>query len=90
VVSWFSKKQETIKTSTFGSEVVAIKAAIEANGGLWYKLRMMGVSLIGPSYVFCDNQSVIANSSRPESLLKNKANIMAYHAVRDVCAIEEF
>jgi hypothetical protein len=41
--------------------------------GLRYKLRMMGVPIDGSSYVFCDNQSVIAKSSRPESLLKKKS-----------------
>jgi hypothetical protein len=56
---------------------------MEANRGLKYKLRMMGITIDGPSYVFCDNQSVVANSSRPESLLKKKSNAIAYHAVRE-------
>jgi hypothetical protein len=89
VVNWFSKKQGSIKTSTFGSEFVALKTAMEANRGLRYKLRMMGVPIDGSSYVFCDNQSVIANSNRPESLLKKKSNAIAYHAVREACAMKE-
>jgi hypothetical protein len=32
---------------------------------------------------------VIENSSQPESLLKKKANAIAYHAVREACAMEE-
>jgi hypothetical protein len=43
LVNWFSKKQGSIETSTFGSEFVALKTAMEANRGLRYKLRMMGV-----------------------------------------------
>jgi hypothetical protein len=31
---------------------------------------------------------VIANSSRPEQLLKKKANAIAYHAVREACAMK--
>jgi hypothetical protein len=43
VVNWFYKKQWSIETSMFGSEFVALKTAMEANRGLGYKLRMMGV-----------------------------------------------
>jgi hypothetical protein len=50
---------------------------------------MMGVPIDGSSYVLCNNQSVIANSSRPESLLKKKSNAIAYHLVREACAIKE-
>jgi hypothetical protein len=62
---------------------------MEANRGLRYKLRMMGVPIDGSSYVICENQSVIANSSRPESLLKKKSNAITYHAVREACAMKE-
>ena len=89
VVNWFSKKQGSIETSTFGSEFVALKTAMEANRGLRYKLRMMGVPIDGPTYVFCDNQSVVANTSKAESVLKKKSNSIAYHAVREAVAMKE-
>jgi hypothetical protein len=63
VVNWFSMKQGSIEISTFGSEFVALKTAMEANRGLRYKLRMIAAPIDGPSYVFCNIQSVIANSS---------------------------
>jgi histidinol phosphatase-like enzyme len=62
---------------------------MKANRGLRYKLRMMVVPIDGSSYVLCDNQSVIANSSRPESLLKKKSNSIAYHVFREACAMKE-
>jgi hypothetical protein len=77
VFNWFSKKQGYIETSTIGSEFVAMKTAMEAYIGLRYKLRMMGVPIDGSSYVFCNNPSVIANSSQPESRLKKKLNVIA-------------
>jgi hypothetical protein len=40
---WYSKKQNTVETSTFGSEFVALKVAAEMLRGQQYKLRMMGV-----------------------------------------------
>jgi hypothetical protein len=50
-IVWFSKQQNTVETSTFGSEFVALKIAINQVKGLRYKLRMMGVPLTGPADV---------------------------------------
>ena len=44
-ILWFSKRQNTVETSTFGSEFVAARIAVEMVEGLRYKLRMMGVQL---------------------------------------------
>jgi hypothetical protein len=88
-IVWYSKKQNTIETSTFGSEFVALKIATEILRGLRYKLRMMGVPIAGPSYVYCDNNSVVTNSTAPASTLKKKSNSIAYHAVRWSVAADE-
>ena len=42
-IIWFSKKQNTVETSTFSSEIIALKIAVEKVEGLRYKLRMIGV-----------------------------------------------
>lgn len=86
-IIWYSKRQNTVETSTFGSEFVALKIATEIIQGLRYKLRMMGVALDGPANVFCDNQSVVTNSSTPESTLKKKHISICYHRVREACAM---
>ncbi len=62
IVDWVSKKQPTIESSIFGTEFVAMKHGMEKLRGLWYKLRMMGVPISGPSYIFEDNMSVIHNT----------------------------
>ena len=62
---------------------------IEAARGLRYKLRMMGVEIDGPTYVYGDNMSVIHNTQRPESTLKKKSNSICYHAVRESVAMGE-
>jgi hypothetical protein len=67
-----SKRQNTVEASTFGSEFQALKNAVELIESLRYKLRMFGVPIDGPSYVFCDNEAVYKNSSLPESTLKKK------------------
>jgi hypothetical protein len=88
-IAWLSKKQSTVETSVFGAEFVALKVGIEATRGIRYKLRMMGVPLDGPTYVFGDNMSVIHNTQRPESTLKKKSNQICYHAARESVAMGE-
>jgi hypothetical protein len=62
---------------------VAMKNGIETCRGLRYKLRMMGVALSGPTFVYGDTMSVVHNNQRPESVLKKKSNSLCYHMVRE-------
>ena len=63
-----------------------MKTSFEALRGIRYKLRMMGVPLTGPTYIYDYNMSVIYNKSQPESTLKKKSNSICYHAVREAVA----
>ena len=85
-ISWYSKRQNTVESSTFGSEFIALRIAAEMCQSLRYKLRMFGVPIEGPSLVFCDNQSVTNNVSVPTSLLSKKHNAICYHKVRECVA----
>jgi len=89
LIDWLSKKQSTIESSVFGAEFVSMRLGIEACRGIRYKLRMMGVPLMGPVYIYGDNMSVIHNTSKPESVLKKKSNSICYHAVRESVAAGE-
>jgi hypothetical protein len=89
LIDWVSKKQPTIETSVFGAEFVAMKHGIEKLRGLRYKVRMMGVILTGPSYVYGDNKSLVRNSTRPESTLTKKCNSICYHAVQESMVMQE-
>ena len=51
-IIWYSKRQNTVESSTFGSEFVAMKTAIEMIEAFRYKLRMMGIPLDGETNVF--------------------------------------
>jgi hypothetical protein len=86
---WFSKRQPTVESSVFGAEFVAMKNGIETCRGLRYKLRMMGMTLSGPTFVYGDNMSVVHNTQRPESVLRKKSNSICYHAVRESSAMGE-
>ena len=88
-VAWLSKKQATIETSVFGAEFVAMNLGLEAVRGIRYKLRMMGVPITGPTFIYGDNMSVIHNTQRPESTLKKKSHSICYHAIRESVAMGE-
>ena len=90
LISWYSKKQTSVETSSFGSEFMAMKVATEYVRGLRYKLRMMGISINGPCYVYGDNKSVLVNTSVPDSTLKKKSNSIAYHHSREGTARDEW
>lgn len=85
-ILWYSKRQATIESSTFGSEMVAMRTALELIKDLRYKLRMMGVPLSGPALMFGDNKSVVNGASIPEAKLNKKHLGICYHAVREASA----
>ena len=68
-VSWYSKKQGGIETSSFLSEFVALKTCCKYICGLRYKLRMMGITVMGHSYIYSNNKSVLSNTSVPDSVI---------------------
>jgi len=90
LVAWLSKKQASVESSSFGSEFVAMKQCCEHLRGLRHKLRMMGIPVNGCCCIHADNQSVLANSSIPESTLKKKSQSVAFHFVREGAARDEW
>ena len=85
-VIWYSKRQNTVESSTFGSEFVALRIASELIISLRYKLRMFGIPIISPANVFCDNEAVYKNASFAESRLGKKHNSICFHRVRECVA----
>ncbi len=81
-IIWYSKKQNTVESSTFSSEFIAMKTCVEHIAALRFKLRMFGMAMDAPTNVLCDNESVVKNSSKIESILHKKHSSIAYHAVR--------
>ena len=85
-ILWFSKRQNTVETSTFGSEFIAARIAVELVEALRYKLRMFGIPIEGPTNCYIDNDSVVSSSTQPESTLKKRHLAIAYHRVREAVA----
>ena len=86
LIKWFSKRQSTVETSTFGSELIALRIATEMVEGLRYKLRTFGIRVEGESNVFCDNSSVIKSSTNADCTLKKKHCSISYHRIREAVA----
>jgi hypothetical protein len=85
-ILWYSKRQNTVEASTYGSEMLAMRISIEMIEGLRYKLRMFGVGIDGPCNVFCDNNGVVLNMINPDSKLTKKHAAINYHRVREAIA----
>ena len=78
-VVFYTKKQGSIESSSCGSELSAMKTAVELIEGLCFKLRMMGILLEEPTRVLADNTSVIHNCSNPASQLKKTMALISKH-----------
>ena len=79
---WFSKRQDTVETATYGAKFVAAHIATKQIIDLRTTLRYLGVLIQGPGYMFGDNQSVIISSTLPHSRLSKRHNALLYHWVR--------
>ena len=44
-VKWLSRRQQTVETSAFSYELIALKQCIEDVGHLRFKLRMFGIPI---------------------------------------------
>ena len=85
-IRWISKRQRTVESSTYGSELVAARIATDLIVEIRYALRMLGFKVEKQSLLLGDNMSVILNATVPSSVLKKKHNAIAYHRVREAIA----
>ena len=83
---WLSKRQMTVETSTYGSEMIAARIAVDNILAMRYKLRMLGVNMEETSVMVGDNMSVVLSTTLPSSSLKKKHLACNYHRVREAVA----
>ena len=79
-----------METSSFGSELVALRQCCEYLKGLRYKLRMMGIPVNNPCFVYGYDQSVLWNTSKPDSMLTKKTASVPYHFVLEGVSANEW
>ena len=85
-VDWYSKKQATVETATYGSEFVAAKTATVQIMDIRQTLRYLGAPIATKSFLFGDNRSVVTSVNLPHSKLTKRHNILAFHRVREAIA----
>jgi hypothetical protein len=83
VIDWYSKKQATVETATYGSEFVAARTAMEQIIDLRIELRYLGVTVKGSTMMFGDNESVVNSSSIPHARLHKRHTALSFHRVRE-------
>jgi hypothetical protein len=86
LIDWYSKRQSTVETATFGSEFTSALIAVDKTIDLRTTLRYLGVPAQQRSYMFGDNQAVVINSSFPHSSLNKRHIALSYHQVREMIA----
>ena len=66
---------------------MSCRTAVELLIEMRYCVRMLGVPLLYESWLCGDNQAVILNCSRPESVIKKKHHSCAYQFIRETSSI---
>ena len=85
-IDWFSKKQGTVETATYGSEFVAGRTCVEQIMDLRHTLRYFGVPVYGKSHMFGDNKSVVDSSTVPSAKLHKRHTMLSFHRIREAIA----
>ena len=85
-IDWYSKKQATVETATYGSEFVAARTCVEQIVDLRTTLYYLGVPVRDTSYMFGDNESVVNSSTQIHAKLHKRHTMLSFHRVREAIA----
>ena len=89
-ISWNSKRQGTIESSSYSAEFCAGRVACEEAIAIRYMLRSLGVPVPGPTRICGDNLGMIMSSTNPDSELKKKHVAISFHKLRECTAARIF
>jgi hypothetical protein len=82
LVSWYSKKQKSISTSTAEAEYIAAGSCCAQI--LWMKNQLLDYGLrYSKIPIYCDNQSAIAMTGNPVQHSMTKHISIRYHFIRE-------
>ena len=85
-IDWYSKKQGTVETATYGSEFVAARTCVEQIIDLRHTLRYLGVPVEEKSQMFGDNEAVVNSATRIHAKLHKRHTALSFHRVREAIA----
>ena len=83
VVSWFSRKQQSVALSSAEAEYMA--ASLASCEAIWLRKMLFGLfgQPLRPSVIYCDNQSCIKLTENPVFHDRSKHIGIRYHFIRD-------
>jgi hypothetical protein len=85
LISWNSKKQNTVAQSSCESEYYA--ANLAANSLLWLKSLLLELGVTVPTMLlFCDNTAAISVANSAYTSRKLRHVLIAYHHIKDLVA----
>ena len=81
-ISWWTKKQKTVATSTVEAEYMATTAA--SKEAIWWRayMRGLGYDTIEPTVIYSDSQGSIALAKNPDHHSRTKHIDIQYHFIR--------
>ena len=85
-IDWYSKKQATVETATYGSEFVAARTCVEQIIDLRHTLRYLGVPVLQMSQMFGDNKTVVDSATKIHAKLHKRHTALSFHRVREAMA----
>jgi hypothetical protein len=85
-LDWYSKKQATVETVTYGSEFVAACIYLEQIIDLRSTLMYLGVPVREKNYMFGDNKAVVYSSMGLHAKLHKRHTMLSFHHVREAIA----
>ena len=85
-VTWISKCQAAVATSTYSAEFCTMRLATEEAITIQYMICSLGIPVNEPTKLFGDNLGVIQNASMPEATLQKKYTAISFHRVRECVA----
>jgi hypothetical protein len=85
-IDWYSKKQATVETATYGSEFISARTCTEQIIDLRNTLRYLGVPVVDQSFMFGDNEAVVNSSTLPHAKLNKRHTMLSFHKVREAIA----
>ena len=75
-VEWFTRRQPTVKTATYGADFMVARTATKQILEMRTTLRYLGVQVNGSMYLFGDNKTVVESCRYPRH---NCINGMSYY-----------
>jgi hypothetical protein len=85
-LDWYSKKQATIETATYGYEFIAACVCIEKIIDLHSTLRYLGVPIRENNFMFGDKKSVVNSSMELHAKLHKHHTMLSFHHAREAIA----